>query len=58
LKKIRNISDHPVIIRYSTLSPGEEMPAIDEGLLDSDDVKTLLETGEIEVIDGTPPVAN
>jgi hypothetical protein len=53
LKRIRNISNDPVIIRYSTLSPQEEMPVIDEDLLNSVDVKTLLETGQIEVIDDT-----
>jgi hypothetical protein len=55
LKKIRNSSSHPVIIRYSTLSPGEEMPVLDEDLFDSVEVKTLIERGEIEVINATPP---
>jgi hypothetical protein len=50
--KIRNVRDRPVIINYMTLSPGEEMPVIDENLLDSADVKALLAKGDIEVIPG------
>jgi len=50
LKKISNTSDYPVIINYTTLSPGEKMPVIDEDLLSSEDVKTLLARGDIEVV--------
>lgn len=53
MTKIRNISDHPVIINYATLAPGGEMPVIDEDLLESVDVNTLLDRGEIEVIKET-----
>jgi hypothetical protein len=50
LIKIHNISDQPVIIKYMTLGSGQEMPVLDESLLESVDVQTLLAAGEIEVI--------
>jgi hypothetical protein len=50
MTKIRNITDHPVIIRSMTLPPGDEMPVIDEGLLESAEVKTLIDAGDIEII--------
>jgi hypothetical protein len=33
-----------------TLSPGEEMPVIDETLLKSAEVMTLIEAGDIEIV--------
>lgn len=52
LRKIRNVSDRPVIIQSMTLSPAEEMPVLDEGILESAEVETLLAAGEIEIING------
>ena len=50
MTKIRNISDHVIIIHYTTLGSGEAMPVLDEGLLESEDVQALIAAGDIEVI--------
>jgi hypothetical protein len=50
MPKIRNTTDRAVVIRSMTLGPGEEMPVLDEGLLESPEVATLINAGEIEVV--------
>jgi hypothetical protein len=50
LNKIRNVSDRVIIINHMTLGRGEEMPVINEDLLESTEVKALLAKRDIEVI--------
>ena len=51
MKKIRNISDDLVVIDLMTINSGHEMPVLDPELLESEEVRHLLDTGKISIID-------
>jgi hypothetical protein len=55
VKRIRNVSDDLVVLNEMTLDAGADMPLVDPELLESEEVKQLLDTGRIAIIDDEPP---
>jgi hypothetical protein len=51
VKKIRNVSDELVVINKMTLPKGHEMPVLDPQLLGSSEVRQLLNSGSIVIVD-------
>ncbi len=49
MKKIR--AKQNVVINNMTVSAGQEIPVFDEKILESPEVKQLLQEGKIEIID-------
>jgi len=58
VKRIRNVSnrvDEVIVVNKMTLGPGEDTPLVDPELLESEEVKQLLDTGIIAIIDDEAP---
>ena len=55
MKRIRNVSDRLIVVNQWTLAAGEDMPLVDPELMESEEVKQLLDTGIIAIIDDEAP---
>jgi hypothetical protein len=53
MKQIRNVSNELIIIGHLTLFPGEAVDVLNEDLLETDEVKHLLEERRIAILKKT-----
>jgi hypothetical protein len=51
MKKIRVLTEYPVVINKMTVDRGHPMDVWNEEILESEEVKVLLRKNEIEIVD-------
>jgi hypothetical protein len=53
MKRIRVLTEFPVVINKMTVDPAHPMEVWNEEMLESDEVKALLRQNKIEIVDDT-----